>query len=135
MKIDNLKQIKDVIQDIKEILDKGLSVVIDIKPFSNTRSSHQNRYYWKVCNHLARWLNYHNIPCILDKMEMGWDQDFIHKINKYKLGIESTKRLSIKEFIDYMEQVNILWNTKTDGNYTIPEPASNYLKKAGYAKD
>ena len=85
-------------------LDLSKAWEINVKEYDHQRSIQQNRKYWKLVGELGSYL--------------GYSTEEIHQMMKYKylsykqelLGDEvvvvpSTSNLSIKEFIDYLSNV------------------------------
>tara|TARA_B110000211_G_scaffold25787_1_gene26398 strand:- start:13 stop:354 length:342 start_codon:yes stop_codon:yes gene_type:complete len=85
-------------------LDLTKAWEVEIKPFSFNRSTEQNKKYWKLISELGSFL--------------GYDEGEMHELMKYKflsykqemLGdemvvIPSTSKLTIKEFVSYLNQV------------------------------
>ena len=85
-------------------LDLSKAWEIEVKPFAFNRSTAQNKRYWALIQELGSFLGY---------------EDFeMHELMKYKflsykqemLGdemvvIPSTSKLTIKEFVSYLDQV------------------------------
>ena len=91
-------------------LDLSKAWEVEIKPFAFNRSIEQNKRYWKLISELGSFL--------------GYDEGEMHELMKYKflsykqemLGDEmtvvpSTSKLTIKEFVEYLEQVERFANT------------------------
>ena len=85
-------------------LDLSKAWEIEVKPFAFNRSVEQNKRYWKLTSELGSFL--------------GYDEGEMHELLKYKflsykqemLGdemvvIPSTSKLSVKEFVEYLDKV------------------------------
>ena len=85
-------------------LDLSKAWDVEIKPFAFNRSTQQNKRYWALIKELGSFL--------------GYDEREMHELLKYKflsykqemLGdemvvIPSTSKLTIKEFVEYLEKV------------------------------
>ena len=85
-------------------LDLTKAWEVEVKHFQFNRSVEQNKRYWKLIGELGSFL--------------GYDEDEMHELMKYKflsykqemLGdemvvIPSTSKLTIKEFVEYLEKV------------------------------
>ena len=85
-------------------LDLSKAYEVEIKPFAFNRSTQQNKRYWALIKELGSFL--------------GYDEREMHELLKYKflsykqemLGdemvvIPSTSKLTIKEFVEYLEKV------------------------------
>ena len=70
----------------------GQSVEITVQPLGTRRNSKQNRFYWKV------------IVGELSK-DFGYTKGEMHKALKLKFDINSTAKLSVSEFRDYIESI------------------------------
>ena len=85
-------------------LDLSNAWEVEVKPFAFNRSTQQNKRYWALIKELGDFL--------------GYDEGEMHELCKYKflsyktelLGeeipvIPSTSKLTIKEFVSYLNQV------------------------------
>ncbi len=85
-------------------LDLNKAWEVEVKPFAFNRSTEQNKRYWALIKELGDYL--------------GYDEGEMHELCKYKflsykqdmLGdemvvIPSTSKLTIKEFVSYLNQV------------------------------
>ena len=73
----------------------------------NSRTHHQNNYYWKVV-----------IGIFSD--ETGHTKDEVHQILKDHFKVESTAKLNTYEFADYLDRI-IRWGAM-DWGFNIPDP-------------
>lgn len=104
-----------------EDLDPEKYYSVEIKKYRNTRSQHQNAYYWGV------------VVNILSK-ELGYDSDEIHEILKAKFNtkktilpngeevehVDTTTNKDTYEFNLYIEEIQ-RWASQELGIY-IPDP-------------
>ena len=102
-KVTSTEELEHVRKQIGE-LDLSKAWEVEVKPFSFNRSTAQNKRYWALIQELGSFLGY---------------EDFeMHELMKYKflsykqemLGdelvvIPSTSKLTIKEFVSYLDQV------------------------------
>ena len=102
-KVTSNEELEHVRKQIGE-LDLSKAWEVEVKPFSFNRSTAQNKRYWALIQELGSFLGY---------------EDFeMHELMKYKflsykqemLGdelvvIPSTSKLTIKEFVSYLDQV------------------------------
>ena len=85
-------------------LDLSNAWEVEVKPFAFNRSTQQNKRYWALIGELGTYL--------------GYSESEMHELMKYKflsykqemLGdemvvIPSTSKLTIKEFVSYLNQV------------------------------
>lgn len=70
----------------------GQSVEISVQPLGMRRNTKQNRFYWKV---IVNELSIH----------FGYTAKEMHKALKIKFDIESTSKLSVSDFSDYIESI------------------------------
>ena len=102
-KVTSEEELEHVRKQIGE-LDLSNAWEVEVKPFAFNRSVQQNRRYWKLIQELGSYL--------------GYDEGEMHELCKYKflsykqdmLGdemvvIPSTSKLAIKEFVDYLANV------------------------------
>ena len=102
-KVTSEEELENVRRQIGE-LDLSNAWEIEVKPFAFNRSTQQNKRYWALIKELGDFL--------------GYDEGEMHELMKYKflsykqemLGdemvvIPSTSKLTIKEFVSYLSQV------------------------------
>ena len=102
-KVTSEEELENVRKQIGE-LDLSKAWEVEVKPFAFNRSTQQNKKYWKLVGELGSFL--------------GYDEGEMHELLKYKflsykqemLGdemvvIPSTSKLTIKEFVEYLEKV------------------------------
>ena len=102
-KVTSEEELENVRKQIGE-LDLSKAWEVEVKPFAFNRSTQQNKKYWKLIGELGSFL--------------GYDEGEMHELLKYKflsykqemLGdemvvIPSTSKLTIKEFVEYLEKV------------------------------
>ena len=102
-KVTSEEELENVRKQIGE-LDLTKAWEVEVKPFAFNRSTQQNKKYWKLVGELRSFL--------------GYDEGEMHELLKYKflsykqemLGdemvvIPSTSKLTIKEFVEYLEKV------------------------------
>ena len=102
-KVTSTEELEHVRKQIGE-LDLSKAWEVEVKPFAFNRSVEQNKRYWKLIEELGSFL--------------GYDAGEMHELMKYKflsykqemLGdelvvIPSTSKLTIKEFVEYLDKV------------------------------
>ena len=102
-KVTSNEELEHVRKQIGE-LDLSKAWEVEVKPFAFNRSTEQNKRYWALIKELGSFL--------------GYDEGEMHELMKYKflsyktemLGeeipvIPSTSKLTIKEFVEYLEKV------------------------------
>ena len=103
LKITCEEELENVRRQIGE-LDLSNAWEVEVKPFAFNRSTQQNKRYWALIKELGSYL--------------GYSESEMHELMKYKflsyktemLGeeipvIPSTSKLTIKEFVSYLSQV------------------------------
>ena len=116
----NLAKIK-----AKAMIISGKKVEIEVSEYKPKRSNAQNSYYWIFNNEVAKFLNDSGLS-------YGEHKDIIHKINKVIFSRDTTTKMSIGEFCEYMTKIIIWWTEKTNGMFSMPELPDEFLRKKGY---
>lgn len=125
-----IPQIKN---EILSLLLYGKSVDVEIKEHKHKRSNEQNNYYWLFNTMLANFLN--DSGCLYGEYKIPYTSQLIHDINKHLFGVETTTKMSVKEFCEYMTKLEIFWREKTNNCFEMPEPPLKYLERKGYTED
>ncbi len=113
------------------LLKTSKEICLEVTKTVETRSNAQNRYYFEFNSLVRDTLN--KAGCTYGEYELPYTTEIIHDINKKIFGHETTRKMSVEEFCDYITQVSAFWIEKTDGNLEIPELPMSYLVKRGYA--
>lgn len=119
------------------LLSAGKKIVVEITEKKNKRTTAQNNYYWKFCEELAKFLREHDIfhkyTVLGVEIKKPFTKDTVHEdLNKPIHGIETTTKMSIEEFCDYMEYLMMYWQELTGGAFQMSELPANYLADRGY---
>lgn len=117
--INHLKNVKEVCLELTKVVE--------------TRSAAQNRYYFEFNSWVRDTLN--KAGCTYGEYNLPYTTDLVHDINKKIFGYETTRKMDIKQFCDYITQVSAFWIEKTEGNLEIPELPMEYLVKRGYTEE
>jgi hypothetical protein len=138
----DLNQIKQVFRlaytQAELMLKSGKQIDVEVTEHKNKRSIEQNNYYWFINGLIEKCLYDAGIEIEYEIkiLKIVWkrpvNQKDIHEINKDTFGIETTTKLSVKEFCEYMNKVFILWIENTQGALEIPELPDSYLQRKGY---
>lgn len=112
------------------LIDNGLEVSAEVAEFKPKRTNAQNAYYFLINNEVAKFLNESGLT--YGEYELPYNKDIIHAIQKKLYGVETTTKMSIKEFCDYETQVIAFWQNKTRGQWQPSELPESYLIKKGY---
>ena len=105
----------------------GLQVVV--KENILKRSVLQNAFYWACCNEIAKFLEDAGLYFTLQGEKMDYNKDVVHMINKSHTGIESTTKMDVKAFIEFVEGVQDFWVIKTNGFYNPEKSARREAEK------
>lgn len=108
-------------------------VCLELTKVVETRSLAQNRYYFEFNSWVRDTLN--KAGCTYGEYNLPYTTELVHDINKKIFGYETTRKMSIQEFCDYITQVSAFWIEKTEGNLEIPELPFEYLQKRGYTEE
>lgn len=134
MKISSSKELNPVFRSLYEtakiLLDNGKEVLAEVKEFKPKRTNEQNAYYFLINNEVAEFLN--DAGLTYGEFNLPYSKDIVHEIQKKVFGIETTTKLSIKEFCDYETKVIHFWQERTHGNWQPTELPESYLIKKGY---
>lgn len=112
------------------LVSKGIDITICEHKKKRTRD--QNNYYWELCEDIAKFLD--NAGCYYGEYKLPYKKDYIHDINKAVLGIDSTKKMDIKTFCEYITRVTIFWEEKTKKFWHPSELPEGYFLKKGYSE-
>ena len=118
------------IRDAKELRDKFTALYrqaehlimdgaidVEVKKHKQTRSLEQNAYYHLICGEYH--LKYTT-------------KDLMHGLNKQIFGIDTTTKMSVGEFCEYMTKVIAFWQEKTAYEWMPSELPDYYMSKRGY---
>ena len=134
MKISSTKELNPVFRSLYEtakiLLDYGKEVIVEVHEFKPKRTNEQNAYYFLMNNEVAKFLNEAGLT--YGEFNLPYSKDIVHEIQKKIFGIETTTKLSIKEFCDYETQVIHFWQERTHGEWQPSELPESYLIKKGY---
>lgn len=85
-------------------LDLNKAWEIEVKPFSFNRSTQQNKKYWALIKELANYLGYseHEMHELMKYKFLSYKQEML---GDEMVVIPSTSKLTIKEFVDYLANV------------------------------
>lgn len=122
-----------VIAPLKAMLSASRNGVdFEMKEHRQTRSTAQNRFYWENVGQVVNVLN--EAGCTYGEDCLPFTSEIIHEINKIKLGVQTTTRLSVKEFCEFMDKMFAFWIERTAGVFVPLETASSYLERTGLLK-
>jgi len=98
---------RSAVQRIME-LDLTKMYEVSVQPFKDNRSKAQNRLYWKWIPYLADYCGYTNnqMHRELKARFLGFDEDDVAGVKVKE--IKSSKKLKIKEFSDYLREIEEL---------------------------
>ena len=134
MRIDNMQSLdasfRSLYRTAKLMLENGKMVLAEVTEFKPRRTKAQNDYYWEYCTQVAKFLTINTGG--YTKYKLDYDKDLIHKIHKKKLSIDTTRKMSIQEFCNFMYEIDAFWITETEGAFQMSETPENYLHRKGY---
>ena len=100
LKILNRNKMNEFLETLNGEVDITISEV-------SSRTHFQNNYYWKIA-------------CKMFGDELGYTKEEMHEVLKDKFNIESTSKLDMDEFRDYLDRI-LRW-AAVDFSITLPEP-------------
>lgn len=104
-------------------------VDIEVKEHKVKRSSEQNSFYWLNLEEISKVLNM--AGCTYGEHNIPYTKELVHTINKSVFGVDSTSRLKVQEFCDYMTRMFDFWIDRTRGEFRPKEAPSSYLERTG----
>jgi hypothetical protein len=141
MKISSKAELEPVLRAMHEQAEALLAcekqVLIEVSEFKPKRSLDQNNYYREYLKQLAFFLEKAGVKkeySVLGyKVERLFTSDDIHNdIHKPMFNIETTKKMSIQEFCDFIHRVQAYWSDRTGGGFMMSELPEQYLIRKGY---
>lgn len=121
---------RSLYRSAKMMLENGKMVLAEVTEFKPRRTKAQNDYYWEYCTQVAKFMTQATGGYTVYKLD--YDKDLIHKIHKKRLSIDTTTKMSIQEFCDFMHEIDAFWITETKGAFQMSETPENYLHRKGY---
>ena len=100
LKILNRNKMNEFLETLEGEVDITISEV-------SSRTHFQNNYYWIIA-------------CKMFGEELGYTKEEMHEVLKHKFNIESTSKLDMDEFRDYLDRI-LRW-AAVDFSITLPEP-------------
>lgn len=116
-----------------EHLIEGGSIDVEVKEHTETRTTAQNNYYHMICGEVAKFLR--DAEAKYGKFKTKFTKQLIHEINKSEFDVETTTKMTVREFCDYMTQVIAFWQEKTNYFWMPSELPTSYLISRGYTQD
>jgi len=132
------------IRDAKELRDKFTALYrqaehlimdgaidVEVKKHKQTRSLEQNAYYHLICGEVAKFLD--DAGLTYGEYHLKYTtKDLMHGLNKQIFGIDTTTKMSVGEFCEYMTKVIAFWQEKTAYEWMPSELPDYYMSKRGY---
>lgn len=112
------------------LVNNGKKLTLELAEFKQQRTNEQNAYYWLFNGELADFLN--NAGLAYGEFKIPYTKDIIHDINKKLFGVDSTRKMKVGEFCEYMNKLLLFWQEKTAGEFMMSELPANYLERKGY---
>lgn len=132
-----LKQkFRALFEQAEHLIDGG-SIDVEVKKHVHKRSNAQNNYYWVICEELAAFFQekqiYEEYDAFGVHIKRHFTKDSVHdKLNKPLLGVETTTKMSVQEFCDYMTKIIHYWQEQTKWLWMPSELPAAYLAQRGY---
>ena len=114
---------------ILSLIAQNKSVDVEVKEHKHRRTIEQNNYYWLFNKELADFLN--DSGCRYGEYNLPYNKDLVHMINKQVFGVETTTKMSITEFGDYITRLFVFWGERTNNCFEMSETPAAYLEKRG----
>lgn len=134
MRITSEKELKPVFTNLynvaKHLLECGKEVLVEVSEFKPKRTNAQNNYYWEINTQVANFLNEKDLT--YGEFEIPYNKNIIHDIQLKLFGIDTTTKMTIKEFCDYETKVILFWQERTGWNWQPDELPESYLIRKGY---
>ena len=116
-----------------EHLIEGGSIDVEVKEHEEKRTTAQNNYYHMICEEIAKFLR--DAEARYGKFNTKFTKKLIHEINKSNFDVETTTKMTVKEFCDYMTQVIAFWQEETNYYWMPSELPTSYLISRGYTEE
>lgn len=124
-----IKFILSMVESTVLALNAKDGVDIEIKEHKTKRTIQQNSFYWVNCTDIAKFLTEAGLT--YGEYELDYTSEIIHEINKKKLGVSTTTKLSKQDFCEYMTKMFAFWIEKTNGFWQPKESPYSYLERTG----
>ena len=96
-------------------------ISIDIKKNQKTRTVKQNDYMWAVYKNIVEF--YEKTGFIPDELPVNHlTKEFLHEYFKARFDVTETKKLSTKDFCEYVDKIQLLMTEQSKGNYDAIYP-------------
>lgn len=126
--------LNNLIIDMRNLLiASNTGIDVEVKKHKHNRTSAQNSYYWIVNTSISDFLNDSGLT--YGEYNIPYTKDIIHLINKKIFGQDTTTKMSIGEFWEYMTKVILFWKDRTNGMYEVPMTPASYFISRGYDKE
>lgn len=106
---------------------------VDVKVHKNIRSKAQNDFYHQMCTEIADFLR--KAEAKYGKFNTKYTKNLIHEINKSQFDVETTTKMTVSEFCDYMTQVIAFWQEETNYYWIPSELPISYMRDHGYTEE
>ena len=104
---------------------------VEVKEYKPKRSTPQNDFYWLNNDSIAKFLNESGLSMAFG---LPFTSEAIHEINKKFLGVQTTTKMNVSEFCEYMTRMFAFWTEKTKGQWQPEESPYGYLERVGYVE-
>lgn len=105
--------------------NKGVDVIV--REHTHKRTLEQNNYLFAVYRHIQDF--YTETGFIIDGLELNFlTVDFLHEYLKARYGIRKTSKLSTKEMVKYIDDIQNEMVLQTEGEYQAIIPPDRFLE-------
>lgn len=128
---DTLKrELPNITRACEGLLDNSKNgIEIKIEKHVAKRNSLQNSFYWLNVGDIAEFLDDAGCFFIVDNVKLYYNKDIIHEINKKRFNVNTTTKMSVGEFCEYMEKMFIFWQEKTGYSWLPLESIMSYIER------
>jgi hypothetical protein len=126
------RELPNITRSCQGLLDNSKNGIdINYKKHTTKRSNLQNAFYFINCKSIADFLNDAGCVFKVQGMDLFYTSDIIHEINKKRFEINTTTKLTVGEFCEYMEKMFAFWQERTRYEWIPLESTMSYIERTG----
>lgn len=115
MLVKTADDVEAITKDIVFMLEASKDgVEVTIKENKETRGTRQNAFYWVIVRDISKFMIGAGAYYELHGVRLEYHKYMVHDINKAMYSIDSTTKLTVKEFIEYMDSMTSFWSSRTN---------------------
>ena len=123
-----------------EHLIQAGAIDVEVKKHKRNRTKAQNDYYWVICEELAKFFQEKDIFDEYDAfgvhIKRPFTKDSVHdRLNKPLFGIDTTTKMSVEEFCEFMDKIICYWQERTGYEWAPSDLPESYLISRGYTPE